>query len=473
MKLNIIIKLFVVTIAIAILYIFFQFRSIANKTIIKTQNSKEEAYTTLEQKLSHKKPFTLLLLGYAGGKHDGTYLTDSMIAARIDPATKNAYLISIPRDTWISIPGNDGTQNHWKINAAYQIGLDDKGFPNKSQEFTGQSGGANLVKYVAKQVIGQPIDYFFAIDFAGFKNTIDVLGGVDVNVETTFDDYAYPLDTILDESCGHSSEEIEKFTATVSAEPVIWEYFSCRYKHLHFDKGITHMNGTTALEYVRSRHSAVDGSDFGRAKRQRNLLLAVKQKILSAEFIPKILPFMESLGNNVKTDISISDIQAILKHINEFDAYQIHTFALTDKNYLNITTASNGASILASKEGIDNWSKIHSWVSDIFAGKPEQTPMIVRVENGTKKSGLAIKVTEALQNASIQTVDPVNSKEKSETTTITVYNKSLKPTDLAILLKMFNVKSVSYETQISDEYNVKVVIGANYIQETTTDAQPQ
>jgi len=208
-----------------LLYVIIQVRSITSKSIIPTKNKPEEVYVTLDQKLAHKKPFSVLLMGYAGGKHDGTYLTDSMIAARIDPAAKKVYLVSIPRDTWITIPSTDGTSNHWKINAAYQIGLDDKGYPNKPVEYTGEAGGANLAKYVTSQVTGQPIDYFVAIDFAGFKNTIDALGGVDVQVETTFDDFAYPLDKIDDESCGHSSEDIEKYTATVSAEPQLWEYF--------------------------------------------------------------------------------------------------------------------------------------------------------------------------------------------------------------------------------------------------------
>ncbi len=444
------------------LYVLIQIRSITSKSILPTKNKPEETYVTLEQKFAHKKPFSVLLMGYAGGKHDGTYLTDSMIAARIDPVQKKVYLVSIPRDTWISIPNADGTENHWKINAAYQIGLDDKGYPNKPSEFTGEVGGANLAKYVTSQVTGQAIDYFIAIDFAGFKNTIDALGGVDVQVETTFDDFAYPLDKIEDESCGHSPEDIEKYTATVSAEPQLWEYFSCRYKHLHFEKGITHMDGTTALEYVRSRHSAIDGSDFGRARRQRNLLLAVKQQILTPSFIPKIIPFIESLGNDLKTDISLSDMKALLKYSGELSGYEIHTYALTDKNYLNITTASSGASILAPKEGIDNWSKIHSWVLDIYSGKPEKTPAIVRVENGTKKSGLALKVTDILQNASIQTIEPLNSKEKTEKTIVTVYNKAIQAGDVSAILKLLNVQTVVYDTHTTDEFNIRVLLGDDY-----------
>ncbi len=471
MKWKIVIGILITILLLGGLFVYIQIRSITDKSLIKSQKKPDEVYVTLEQKIAHKKPFSILLLGYAGGKHDGTYLTDSMIAARVDPSAKKIYLVSIPRDTWITIPSTAGTSDHWKINAAYQIGLDDKGYPNKPSAYTGESGGANLAKYVTSQVLGQSIDYMVAIDFAGFKNTIDTLGGVDVQVDTTFDDFAYPLDVVPDESCGHSSDEIEKFTATVSAEPQLWEYFSCRYKHLHFDKGTTHMNGTTALEYVRSRHSAVDGSDFGRARRQRNLILAVKQQIMSAGFIPKVIPFIESLGNDLKTDLTLSDIKALLQYAGDIGSYEIHTYALTDKNFLNITTSEKGASILAPKEGIDNWSKIHSWIADIYAGKPEQTPAIVRVENGTKKSGLALKVTDLLQKSSIQTVEPVNSKEKTDKTIITVYNKAIQANDIASILKLLNVQTVVYDTHTSDEFNIKILLGDDYTSSPTPTVQ--
>lgn len=462
MKIRFTILLIVGVIVCASLLIFWRLSIIAGKTIVPSQPKKEEQYTTIEQKLDHQKPITLLFLGYAGGKHDGTYLTDSMMAVRIDPATKNVYLVSIPRDTWISIPAKDGTNSHWKINAAYQIGLDDKGYPNKLDEHKGQSGASQLVKNTVTQVIGQPVDNFVAIDFAGFKNTIDSLGGVDITVETTFDDYAYPLDSIPDESCGKSAEEIEKFTATVSAEPLLWEYFPCRYRHLHFDKGVTHMDGETALAYVRSRHSAQDGSDFGRAKRQRNLLLAFKQKILTPSFIPKAIPFIESLGNDMKTDVSLADMKAVFQHISELSSYQIHTYALTDKNFLNITTSSTGQSILAPKEGIDKWDKIHMWISDIFNGRPITTQAIVRVDNGTRVSGLAVKATEALQNLSIQTITPQSSSTKTPTTIMTVYDKSIKENELAIIMKEFSIASVIYGTHTSDDYNVQIVLGSDY-----------
>ena len=109
MKCKPILLLCLAIIITGLLYVIIQVRSITSKSIIPTKNKPEEVYVTLDQKLAHKKPFSVLLMGYAGGKHDGTYLTDSMIAARIDPAAKKVNLVSIPRNTWITLPSIDGT----------------------------------------------------------------------------------------------------------------------------------------------------------------------------------------------------------------------------------------------------------------------------------------------------------------------------------------------------------------------------
>src|SRR5258708_6208353 len=204
------------------------------------------------------------------------------------------------------------------------------------------------------------------MDFSGFKNTIDTLGGVDITVETTFDDYSYPIDGKENETCGHSSQEIQDYTASPSAGEA--DYFPCRFVHLHFDAGKQHMNGDRALSYVRSRHSLQDGTDFGRAKRQRNLIVAVKQKIITPGFISKIFPFITSLGDDLRTDFTIYDVKALIQDATVLNKYQMVNIALTDQNYLVNAVASTGQYILQPKEGLDNWDTIHSWIADEISG---------------------------------------------------------------------------------------------------------
>jgi len=418
---------------------------------------------TIPQHLADKTPFDVLLLGYGGAAHDGPYLTDTMMDVHIDPKTQKIFLLSIPRDLWVTIPTQGNTGSQWKINAAYSFGLDDVDYPNKQAQFKGSDGGGRLAEYMTSQVSGFSIDNFVGMDFSGFVKTIDTLGGVDINVETAFDDFGYPDEAKATDNCGHSDNDIKTFTATASAEPDIWAYFSCRYQKVHFDAGMTYMDGARALIYVRSRHSAQDGTDFGRAQRQRNLLIAVEHKIFSIGFIAQAIPFMNSLKDDVRTDLDTSDIQVLLQNASVLSKYKIISLALTDKNYLTDTFSSNGQAILIPKDGQDTYTNIHLWINDVLAGIPEPASAIVLVENGTKVSGLAQTVANRLAREQIQTV-PVQNKDKivSPITTVVSYTNNLNPSDIAILKKELNVSTISYETATSSAYNVRVIVGDDY-----------
>lgn len=437
----------------------------AHSNIFLTRTKNANIPETIPQHLSDRTPFDILLLGYGGGSHDGPYLTDSMMDVHVDPKAQKIFLLSIPRDLWVKIPTDGTNGSYWKINTAYTLGLDDSSYPNKQSQFKGPDGGGRLAEYTVSRVTGQPIDYFVGMDFSGFVKTIDTLGGVDINVQPAFDDPAYPIETTAGETdnCGHSDADIKAFTATASAESDIWTYFSCRYLDVHFDAGPQHMDGARALIYVRSRHSAADGSDFGRAKRQRNLLVAVEKKVFSVGFIPKVIPFMNSLNDDVRTDLAPSDIQALIQNAGSLAKYQIVPMALTDQNYLLDTFSSDNQDILLPKDGQDNYTNIHKWIADTFAGIPEPVAAVVQVANGTKTSGLAQTATNRLTTQRIQTLPPTNYDGPLITaTTVTAYGKNINPSDLGILEKEFNVKSITYQAATSSAFNIRVVVGDNY-----------
>lgn len=232
----------------------------------------------------------ILLLGIGGGTHEGPNLTDTIILASVNSKNNKIILTSIPRDLWV--PDLNG-QNK-KINTAYAVG-----------EFRRNGGGLSLSKAAAGKITGQNIDYALRIDFSGFVKAVDIIGGLDINVDNPFDDYQYPIDGKENDSCGKNSDELQKI-ATEEAEMQIKD-LPCRYKHLHFDKGLNHMNGETALEYARSRHAeGIEGSDFARSKRQEKVIIAFKGKILSAQtFInpARIISLYEVLKGSLDTDI--------------------------------------------------------------------------------------------------------------------------------------------------------------------------
>ena len=313
-----------------------------------------------------ERPFSILLMGYGGGGHEGGTLTDSIIIVQFIPKEEKIKLISVPRDLWVPIPVGNGETKMSKVNAAYLVGLDDKKYPNKETQFTGDAGGGQMSKYVLSQIVGFQIDNFATINFDGFLKTIDTLGGIEVDVQKTFDDYFYPIEEKTTDTCEKSEEEIIAITATLSGEK-LEQQFSCRYEHLHFDKGLQTMDSATALKFVRSRHSQTDGGDFNRSARQKLVIEAVKKKIISLNFIPKLIPFVNSLADNLTTDIDLTKMQELLSKADEYKNYKIESFAITNDNLLMNSTSSDYQSILIPKLGENNWTNIQKFVSQSTA----------------------------------------------------------------------------------------------------------
>lgn len=307
--------------------------------------------------------YNVLLMGHGGAGHDGGNLTDTMIIAHIDPKEKTIDLISVPRDTWVDLPTTKNGFEKFKINHAYAIGLDDKKYPEKETRYTGAAGGGEMAKYAVEQVTGLPIRHFITVNFDGFKKAIDILGGIDVWVPVTFDDHFYPLKGEEDNDCGMTEEDIEKLTATMSGF-LLEQQFPCRYEQLHFEAGLMTMDSETALKFVRSRHSDTHGGDFARAQRQKAVIAAARNKVLSLNLIPKVIPLMKEFGGMVRTDINVTTINQIRKTHGTPEDYEINSFAITDENVLKADYSNDGQFILVPKSG-DNWSLVHQYVKNI------------------------------------------------------------------------------------------------------------
>lgn len=244
----------------------------------------------IELNQSEQKRINMLLLGVGGGTHEGPDLTDTIIFASIDPNTKKAVLVSIPRDLWLP-------ELTAKINSAYTTG-----------EVKRKGKGLLLARAAVERVIGQPIDYALKIDFNGFVKAVDMIGGLDINVDNTFDDYAYPLTGHEDDLCRHEDSEIATLSAQIATGAADeLESFPCRYEHLHFDSGLIHMDGITALKYVRSRHAmGAEGSDFARSKRQEKVISAFKERVFSLDILlnpVKTLGLIDVVKDSIDTDI--------------------------------------------------------------------------------------------------------------------------------------------------------------------------
>lgn len=216
-----------------------------------------------------------LFLGMGGETHEGALLTDTMILFALDLKNNSVTMLSIPRDIWI-----DSLQA--KINTAYYYG-----------EERQIGGGYPLVEDAVYEIIGEPIHYIVSLDFNSFTEIIDVIGGIDVDVEKTFTDEWYPIKGKENDLCNGDLE------------------YKCRYETVTFQKGMQHMDGQTALKFSRSRYSeGEDGTDFARSQRQQKIISAIKDKVISSETFlnpKKLLDLKQLASKYIKTNKKISD----------------------------------------------------------------------------------------------------------------------------------------------------------------------
>lgn len=310
-------------------------------------------------------PYSILLLGYGGPGHDGGALTDTIILAYIQPRKESIHLISLPRDIWVNLPllPNNQTKGY-KINAAYAIGRDPRQYKERPTEFTGDGGGGSLAKYAVKQITGIEPTYFMAVNFFAFEQAIDELGGIAVRVSQGFDDPYYPLAGEEKNACGKSEEEIAALSATLSGD-LLNQQFNCRYEHLYFDAGLQEMDGVTALKFVRSRHSNQAGNDFSRAERQQAVIEATKQKIITLNFLPKIMPLLQSLARNLETDIDATTLSSLLSKAPEIEKYSVHRVVLSENNVLKASRSPDGQYVLLPDTATDSaqpWQPVAEFI---------------------------------------------------------------------------------------------------------------
>ena len=309
---------------------------------------------------SQVQTVNVLLLGVGGGSHDGPDLTDTIIFASIDPVSKSVTLVSLPRDLW-------SPDINAKVNAGYTFA-----------EEKNPGSGLTYTKSEVSTILGQPIDYAIKLDFSGFEKMVDKVGGLDINVDNSFDDYQYPVSGKEDDSCGLSQSTIANLSAEVaSGSASETEAFPCRYEHLHIIKGEQHMDGTTALKYVRSRHATgVEGSDFARSKRQEKVITAFKAKIFSVDTFlnpGKLVDLVNVLNDSIKTDIKQSEYADFIRLGQEMKGAKIRSAILdtgsTADNRLGllinppISAEYGNQWVLSPRIGNGHYAEIHEYVA--------------------------------------------------------------------------------------------------------------
>jgi len=310
----------------------------------------------------------VLLLGIGGQGHEGPNLSDTMILASIAEDGHDVVLVSIPRDLW-------DPSLSTKVNSVYAYGQEK------------DNDGLNVTKKTIGTLFGLPIHYTLRVDFNGFIKAVDLVDGIDVNVENAFVDSKYPVVGKEDDLCGLTieTEEIDGVPqqvvkdATGSAillDKITEENdpFECRYETISFKQELTQMDGTLALKFVRSRHGTNgQGSDFARSARQQKVILAFRQKVLSKETLlnPKtILELAKTFGQSIDTDITDEEVPYFLKLGQKIDPSTIKRVVLDsdrDNSVLEVgdLATHNGQFVLVPKN--NRWTDLAEYVqSEIF-----------------------------------------------------------------------------------------------------------
>ncbi len=273
----------------------------------------------------------ILILGKGGAENSAPDLTDTMIFVSISHAkVPKISLVSLPRDLWI-------TELRAKLNSAYYWG--NKKAPN---------GGLILAKSTVEQITGQPIHYAVVVDFSGFKSIIDALGGIEIDVQNSFEDKLFPILGKEDDPC-----------------------YSCRYETVRFEKGKQTMDGETALKFSRSRHSEdlTEGTDLARSRRQQLVLEAIKNKALSRQTLtsPKKLYNLYNLVKQItETDIPES-AQAILARRTFSAKNNIKSYSIPEDLLINPPPAPqyDNQYVFIPKGG--DWKGFHALIANILS----------------------------------------------------------------------------------------------------------
>ncbi len=352
----------------------------------------------------------ILLLGIGGEGHEGPQLTDTIIFASYQPSSGKIGLLSLPRDMSVPMAG----YGYRKINHANAFG-----------EMKGVGDGPGLAAKVIGEVLSQEIQYYVRVDFNGFVDLIDDIGGIDVYVDRGFTDPKYPALGKEYALCGFAGDETSE-AAIENAD------YSCRFEVLTFQEGWNHLDGETALQFVRSRHGTNgEGSDFARSARQQKVLLAVKDKVLSVSTFlnpARLNRILKTLEKNIVTNMDVSEILRLAKAVKDLEEGEMtnHVIDASEDSPL-YATILNGAFVLLPKN--EDWKPLQKIASRIFESNPGQDrfgdvpgdkPKFVKVEiqNGTNRTGLAFRASQLLDGQGFDVVKVGNALSREYTQTV-------------------------------------------------------
>ena len=355
---------------------------------------------------------------------EGAPRTDTMVLASVDPLSKTASVLSIPRDLWVSIPGFEDPQ---RINVAYRFG----------ETYQLPGGGPESAMKTVEGLLGLKIDYYALIDFYAFEQFIDELGFIEIDVPRNI--WVDPIDG-----------------PTVKLK-----------------RGTHDLPGNLALAYARARNT--EGGDFDRADRQMQVIMAIRDRILSYDMLTTLISrapgIYEQLSDGVQTNLGLDQAIQLAWLIQQIPEEDIKTGSI-GTDHVTFGKSPSGDDVLKPRpEQIrilrDELFATGGLASPALAGADPQEVMQtenarISVLNGAGVPGLATRTSEYLAAQGVNVVNTGDSPEQYSATTITSYTGN--PYTLYYLVELMGISKnrIYIRFDPASQVDIEVVLGYDW-----------
>ncbi len=422
----------------------------------------------------------ILLMGKGGEGHDGGELVDTVMVASLKPSTGEVALISLPRDLVVPFTpeGAKKPTEYPRIN--YMV----------------YKGGVDFARESMKTVLGLDIHYYAVVDFSGFQNVVDTIGGIELAVPSGFTGY-YGANELRTPCPKEKKATLEDGV----------------YCAITFTAGTEQMDGERGLQYARIRKMAPnsesnEGSDFKRAARQQLVLQAMKDKVFSASTLlnpVKANGLLNDVGEHVSTDMEAWEMLAMAQLVKDVDRTKIKNIVIDQgENGLVKRIANAEAYLLEPNAGPTDYSEIQAVALTVFnqtsnaaaqqAQVIENEHPVIIVQNGTATEGLASRISKTLEASEIPVASFMNAAVKTVTaTTIIDFSGGTKPETLTLLEQRFTATAIKAtltptpagvtitsqgdisaleKTELPNNTDFVVILGIDQVTGTTSTAAP-
>ncbi len=370
--------------------------------------------------------------------HAGADLTDSIMILSINTKTHTGFMLSVPRDLWVNIP----SLGNQKINAANNVtNFSQSGYPN---------GGMGQLEEVVQTDLGIPIDYYSLIDYTAFRDAVNAVGSITINIQSPDPRGLYDA-----------------------------------YTHLKLPNGTVALDGQQALDLARARGDNADGdisygfpdSDYDRTQHQRQMLVALAQKAGTVGVLAnpvKVTRLFDAFGNNVQTDFNLQDALRFVQITKGINLANLKSLTYTDSGANALlkpyTDPNSGEESLIPAAGVGDFSQLQQYYQQLTSNNPvvQEAPTVV-VLNGSKVVGLARKEETSLQSEGFNVVAVADANNEYPGTMLVDNSSGQKPNSKKLLQHLYPGTTVTTDTGSTEAEeaqgytaNFVVILGQNW-----------